>query len=801
MTLRALHLENYKQYSQLDLEFRDGLVGIIGRNGAGKSTLFEAVLYCLYGKDESNKNLIRSSFADPKASVVLSLQFAVGSVEYAVKREFRGKTMAVQAELFKNDELIAKGVAPVNDEIVRILNMERDAFKRSVFSGQKELSELSDTTGEARKRMVRKMLGLDTLDDVQVRMNTDTRDLSSQIAGQRQNLLDEEVVRMLESDLAEQARALKEHDDELQKEQQKLRDVETEYRGVRERFEAEEQKLKRYNTLQQEVSRLQERLDGLQKQQETLTQKLRTLEAQEVKLKGQKDQFTAFERDKKDLQQLEAQRQRHLNRDAYLTQIAELEPSILQSRKHLEELSRMLATQAKTEAELEEKQALVASLDKQIEHKREEFNQVKSRTEALAVRVEERRNKIQDLQAIGREGTCPTCFQPVLEAYDQVLDQLNREIDALQGSELAALKTQQEEVRKDGHLLRVRLEETRKDVERLLAEKTRLQEFAKQKKHEEGILKNYEAQLTRIQVVLREIGNVHFDEKQYALLKSSVEVAEPAYLQYNTELNYIARELPATRTALQQAQAAAAETGQALEQLSADRNRTGYQPEAYEAVKQALTQFADAYTAQSTTVRNLEKTGMELRNASEKIREKLLANARIKEQVSAKLEEVELLKKLTELLIQFKTEILEKVSPSISSEASALFSRITRGKYERIHVDENFDFFIADGGLFYPIERFSGGEIDLANFCLRIAITKAIMDLSGNGQSVEFLAFDEIFGSQDEERRHEMMLALYYLQEQFRQIYIVSHIDSQKDYFPNLLEVTYQPGGSVVKWV
>lgn len=152
-------------------------------------------------------------------------------------------------------------------------------------------------------------------------------------------------------------------------------------------------------------------------------------------------------------------------------------------------------------------------------------------------------------------------------------------------------------------------------------------------------------------------------------------------------------------------------------------------------------------------------------------------------------------------MIQFKTEILEKVSPSISSEASALFSRITRGKYERIHVDENFDFFIADGGLFYPIERFSGGEIDLANFCLRIAITKAIMDLSGNGQSVEFLAFDEIFGSQDEERRHEMMLALYYLQEQFRQIYIVSHIDSQKDYFPNLLEVTYQPGGSVVKWV
>ncbi|MBK8921064.1 MAG: hypothetical protein IPM81_06075 [Saprospirales bacterium] len=46
-----------------------------------------------------------------------------------------------------------------------------------------------------------------------------------------------------------------------------------------------------------------------------------------------------------------------------------------------------------------------------------------------------------------------------------------------------------------------------------------------------------------------------------------------------------------------------------------------------------------------------------------------------------------------------------------------------------------------------------------------------------------------------------MMLALYYLQEQFRQIYIVSHIDSQKDYFPNLLEVRFQPEGSVATWV
>ncbi len=281
MPLHSLHLENYKQYGRLDLEFREGLVGIIGRNGAGKSTLFEAILYCLFGRDEANKNLIRSSFADPKANVVLALQFAVGSVEYAVKREFRGKAMAVNAELYKNDQLIAKGVAPVNDEIGRVLNMERDAFKRSVFSGQSELSELSKANGEARKKMVRKMLGLDTLDEVQARMNADARDLQNQIAGQRQNLLDPEVAALMEAEIAENTALFEANAEALKAEQKKLQRVEQDYQAARTAFGSEEQRQQRHQLLQQEIGRLNERTDGIHKQRAALQDKIRELEALE----------------------------------------------------------------------------------------------------------------------------------------------------------------------------------------------------------------------------------------------------------------------------------------------------------------------------------------------------------------------------------------------------------------------------------------------------------------------------------------------------------------------------------------
>jgi exonuclease SbcC len=64
MIIKNLYIKNYKQYKNLELSFKDGLVGIIGKNGAGKSTIFDAILYCLFGRDENQKALIRSTYSD-----------------------------------------------------------------------------------------------------------------------------------------------------------------------------------------------------------------------------------------------------------------------------------------------------------------------------------------------------------------------------------------------------------------------------------------------------------------------------------------------------------------------------------------------------------------------------------------------------------------------------------------------------------------------------------------------------------------------------------------------------------------
>ncbi len=800
MILNTLRLANYKQYATLSLDFREGLVGVIGKNGAGKSTIFDAILYCLFGRDESNKALVRSSFADPKANVELQLDFSIGEVGYRVRREFRGKAMAVGADLFKNDLLVAKGVSAVNDELVKVLHMERDAFKRSVFSGQKELSELSDSTGEARKRMVRRMLGLDTLDEVQTRVNADIRDLSSQVAGQRQNLLTDEATQMLRNEMDEREKTLTDNQLAIAIQAAQLKTLEEKYRFERQKFDEEEQRSKRFHALQRELAQVQERLAGLAVQQENLGKKIGDLQQQQASLADIRSEFAGFEAEQKNFAQLDAQRQRQLNRDTYTSQIQTLQSPIRQSRDKLAAFDAALLEQENVDIALREKQAAIEKFNQQREAKVAEMKAIEAIISALQERVNDRKAKIAQLESIGRGGECPTCFQPVLDAYDSVLSQLDREISNIQTTEKAALEQQLAEVIEVGKGLRGQRDDAEKVAQTHRAELARLGEMARQRHAESDNLKKLDTEVARLQVILREIGEVHFDEAAYQILKVKLATQEPRYREFLTQENYVARELPTALSALKTAETAAAEATEKTTALTTNLAAVGYDAARYEAAKQAVTGFNETLSAQSEQVRALEKTGFELQNEQSRATEKLRANERILAQISGKLEEIDLLRKLAEMLGLFKTEILEKVSPGISREASELFSRITKGKYEGIRVDENFDFAIADGGQFYPIERFSGGEVDLANFCLRIAITKAIMELSGTGQRLEFLAFDEIFGSQDEERRLEMMLALNYLQEQFRQIYIVSHIESLKDYFPHLLEVQVAEEGSAVVW-
>ncbi len=57
---------------------------------------------------------------------------------------------------------------------------------------------------------------------------------------------------------------------------------------------------------------------------------------------------------------------------------------------------------------------------------------------------------------------------------------------------------------------------------------------------------------------------------------------------------------------------------------------------------------------------------------------------------------------------------------------------------------------------------------------LCIAIFKTLRELS-SARNVGVLAFDEVFGNQDENRKMQILEAFHAIKEQYRQIFLISH--------------------------
>lgn len=130
----------------------------------------------------------------------------------------------------------------------------------------------------------------------------------------------------------------------------------------------------------------------------------------------------------------------------------------------------------------------------------------------------------------------------------------------------------------------------------------------------------------------------------------------------------------------------------------------------------------------------------------------------------------------------------------LSEYASELFRKLTDGKYNEMEVDEDYNIYIYDEGTKYELGRFSGGEEDLANLCLRLAISQIIAERSGTS-GLNFIILDEIFGSQDLGRKRNLMLALNELTIKFQQIFLITHIEDIKEYIGNIINVVEDEQG------
>ena len=225
-----------------------------------------------------------------------------------------------------------------------------------------------------------------------------------------------------------------------------------------------------------------------------------------------------------------------------------------------------------------------------------------------------------------------------------------------------------------------------------------------------------------------------------------------------------------------------------LEVLKTAINLAAFDPGIGITLDQAL---AGAESAIRNAETELARTSERLTYANEKIarhEKEMAAIEGLRQQVATLKEEINLLRLTRTVIGDYVIYLMQVVRSRIEGEVSRIISEITSGRYEQVLLDEDFNLLVRDIDNDYGIDRFSGGEQDDIAVALRIALSRYLAELHQVHEST-LLIFDEIFGSQDEERRTKLLTALRTQESRFPQILLISHISEMQGEFTNTLVV------------
>ncbi len=227
--------------------------------------------------------------------------------------------------------------------------------------------------------------------------------------------------------------------------------------------------------------------------------------------------------------------------------------------------------------------------------------------------------------------------------------------------------------------------------------------------------------------------------------------------------------------ALREARGRVEEAGKSAEKLNAEISALGFDEAAYEAasrkVSAAEERASELRDAREGLGGDWKDTDHRIERAKTEIKrlddDRRLANERAS--AAARMDEMDA------LFTEFFRSLTARARPMLEAEASGLIRELTDGRYESMEFDENYRVRLLDRfDDSYAIERFSGGEADVASLSARVALSRLVAARGGN--TLGFLVLDEVFGSLDAGRRNNVLLALERLKRSFGQIFIISHV-------------------------
>jgi exonuclease SbcC len=751
--------------------------------------LLEAIAWAIYGNvaTRGDRDSIRNLRAKPRASVQVELEFGLGRHEYRVVRGLH------KAELYEDGRPLANSLREVTGKLERVLGMRRDEFFNTYFTGQKELAVMASLGGTERAAFLSRVLGYDRLrlaqERVRERRNTlaaETKGLEAGLPGRDQLAAERAAA---EARLAAARAASRAAEEQRSAARGALDRLEPEWRA----WEARRERVRQLDGDRRMAAHAVEtarqdflRLDRDLAEARAAREELRAREADLAPIAKLKGELTALER----LQREEAARR------AEEAQLAEL-------TRETEGLERRLAELADPGAELIEIEARVTAIghrladaERVVEAERTTWIQERQYAETkraeLLKQWEEVREQKDQIARLGREGACPTCKRPLGDEYEAVIGLLDRQIEAItadgkyfrqrveqladppprvsetEATRDALIADQQRASGRAGEL-RARREERTRAAAELAAARRRAADIeralaARPTGYDAERHDAVRAELARLEPLAREAAQLEVKAGRAEILVREAELADHAL----------------TRREERAAQLAAAVAAEGFSETEFHRARERHDRASLDlrAAELAVAETRGELSGAEMAVRESDR-----REAERAARERQIADLRGRHRLHNELDKA---------FSDLRGELNAAVRPEIAELASSFLSDLTDGRYDEVDLDESYRITVLEDGV--PKTVISGGEEDVANLVLRLAISQMIAERAG--QPLSLLVLDEIFGSLDAARRQHVLSLLRRLADRFPQVILITHVDQVREGLDRVIRVDYDPTGA-----
>lgn len=784
MILKQLDLFNFRRYKELSIEFKDGITGIVGKNGTGKSTLLEAILWCLYGNRaaRTGKDGIKRQEAPAGENCQVALDFELNGVDYRLTRSLVGKSNRTESKLTQQGHLDAVTTREVDSYIVKLIGLDLKGFLSSFFARQKELNALTDARPAERRNHLARMLGVGRLDNATEALKADIKMTRKEI----------DILEAGQIDIADQKNLIESGTSALKTLEGKIAAQEPLQKQINERISLWEKKLTDVLDRQARFTSVEKQIIELDGRQQAVTNELVRLKDDVASIEKDSRRLTDLKKESEAIDSLEAELKKLIEDRALAKEQkqiqSELESVKNKTDKFLSDIERLRPQVESLKKEAAQSQQIadkLAELKKSREQLLDSHKQVDAPIPGLEkdiLKLEKQKSQIKEL---GPEAACEYCLRSFGEDFADIEAHFSQELLSLQ-KRLEPLLAERTRIEKEGRSIAEQIreyEDKNKHINKIereyAAESTRLSAL-------ESSLKEGREQIAHLEKRLAGIGDVSFSPDRLAKLEVELTKKKKSKDEY-IRLKERASRLPDLKRQIDVKNKSSKELTDVLAERHKDKTAIAYKPEEYTEAKAKLSDLNGQLSESRLTMERLSSEKKLLEKDIALAGERIADSEKSRRRVGELRQSLQYQEKLSLLFAEFRTFLIGRIRPALSRQTSQLFHEMTAGRYQEVELDENYNLCLFDSGEQFSIDRFSGGEIDLANLCFRLAISLEMASTAGIENS--FIILDEIFGSQDRERQYLIMEGLSRLKNRFRQIIIVSHIEDVKELSENIIEV------------